>query len=244
MHKVFITYHHGRDQFYKEQLVRFNTIAPVFIDRSVDTGDISDDLDDQTIREKIRDEYLRDSTVTIVLVGQATQKRKHVDWEIYSSMFDGAVNKRSGILVVLLPDANPQVSFHAAHESEKATVYPEYKTWVSVTTEAEFRRRYPLMPDRLIDNLVARLPHLAHPALAEEGGDVVMADRGSGGERHCVRISSLRSGGPRRGVRACECTSRPPRALASPSASRPWGSPPRPRTQDRPSPRRCCRLHC
>ncbi len=156
MHKVFISYHHGRDQFYKEQLVRFNTIAPVFIDRSVDTSDISDDLDDQAIREKIRDEYLRDSTVTIMLVGQETQKRKHVDWEIYSSMFDGAVNKRSGNLVVLLPDANPQVSFHAAHESEKATVYPEYKTWVPVTTEAEFRRRYPLMPDRLIDNLVAR----------------------------------------------------------------------------------------
>ena len=53
----------------------------------MDTGDISDELSDARIREKIRDEYLRDSTGTIVLVGTETKRRKHVDWEIYSSMY-------------------------------------------------------------------------------------------------------------------------------------------------------------
>ena len=38
------------------------------MDRSVDTGEIPDNLEDEQIRELIRDEYLRDSTVTIVLV--------------------------------------------------------------------------------------------------------------------------------------------------------------------------------
>lgn len=66
----------------------------IFIDQSVPTGDISDGVSDEYIRELIRDEYLRDSTVTIVLVGTETARRKHVDWEIYSSMYDGRVNKK------------------------------------------------------------------------------------------------------------------------------------------------------
>ena len=102
VHKVFVSYHHDNDQRYREDLVSINNRHEVFIDRSVDTGDISDDLDDQTIREKIRDEYLRDSSVTILLVGTETKNRKHIDWEIYSSMIDGRVNKKSGILVCKL----------------------------------------------------------------------------------------------------------------------------------------------
>ncbi len=109
MHKVFISYHHANDQYYKEKLLRLNDNYkafygnPIFIDKSVDTGEISEDLSDETIREKIRDEYLQDSTVTILLVGTETKNRKHIDWELYSSMYNGKVNKQSGILVVNLP---------------------------------------------------------------------------------------------------------------------------------------------
>ena len=93
-HKVFISYHHSNDLKYKEALIKFNEQHDIFIDRSVDTGDIDNNLDDNAVRQKIRDEYLRDSSVTIVLVGTETRRRKHVDWEIYSSMYDGAVNKK------------------------------------------------------------------------------------------------------------------------------------------------------
>jgi hypothetical protein len=125
----------------------------MFIDMSVDTGDVTEDLDDQTIRRIIRDDYLRDSSVTIVLVGQETKRRKHVDWEIYSSMYDGPINKKSGILVVSLPSTN--CSFcTASHDGEKIAVYPEYSSWVSITDRAEYERRYPFMPDRLVDNLL------------------------------------------------------------------------------------------
>ena len=88
-HKVFISYHHGNDQAHKEALTEFNDKYGVFTDASVDSGDIDDELDDEAIREKIRDEYLQDSSVTIVLVGTETRRRKHVDWEIYSSMRSG-----------------------------------------------------------------------------------------------------------------------------------------------------------
>ena len=66
MHKVFISYHHLNDQWYKDELVRIGEQNAIFIDASVDTGDIQDHLTDEVIRQKIRDEYLRDSTVTIL----------------------------------------------------------------------------------------------------------------------------------------------------------------------------------
>ncbi len=153
MHKVFVSYHHYNDQDYKEYLDTINNRYEVFIDRSVDTGDISNDLDDQTIREKIRDEYLRDSSVTILLVGTETKNRKHVDWEIYSSMIDGKVNKKSGILVVNLPSTG-STNYTAAHQSEKPAVYPECKKWIYIDERAEYERRYPYVPARIIDNLL------------------------------------------------------------------------------------------
>ena len=153
MHKVFISYHHENDQWYKDYLVRVGYQYSIFIDRSVDTGDIPDHLSDQDIREIIRDEYLQDSTVTIVLVGTETRRRKHVDWEIYSSMYDGRVNKKSGILVIMLPptDYGP---IHVAHGQSEKALYPDVTSWVSFESRAEYEHRYPYMPDRLIDNLL------------------------------------------------------------------------------------------
>ena len=126
MHNVFISYHHRNDQYYKNALLELGRSIGVFIDKSVDTADISERLSDQAIREKIRDEYLRDSTVTVLLAGLETKGRKHIDWELYSSMFDGVRNKKSGILVVTLPATNCTY-FTAVHhgEDEKRVIYPE-----------------------------------------------------------------------------------------------------------------------
>ena len=152
MHKVFISYHHCKDQDYKDDLVTLARQHEVFIDKSVDTGDIDDSLPDERIREIIRDEYLRDSTVTIVLVGQDTKRRKHVDWEIYSSMFDGKVNKKSGVVVVNLPGTSNY--FTAPRQQERKVVYPDIQDWTTINTRAEYERRYPHMPARIVDNLL------------------------------------------------------------------------------------------
>lgn len=153
MHSVFISYHHANDQLYKESLLLLNRQYRIFIDQSVDTSEIDDDLDDKTIRELIRDEYLRDSSVTILLVGIETKNRKHVDWEIYSSMYDGLVNKKSGILVINLPTTGCTY-FTATHQAEKETVYPEVTSWMLIDERSEYERRYPYMPNRIIDNLL------------------------------------------------------------------------------------------
>ena len=154
MHKVFISYHHDLDQDYKNYLVWMGAEYKIFLDRSVDTGDISEDLSDESIRTKIRDEYLRDSTVTIVLVGLETKRRKHIDWEIYSSMIDGQVNKKSGILVVSLPFTEDNSVIITSHSGEKEIVYPEIDTWVNIASRTEYQRLFPYMPDRIIDNLL------------------------------------------------------------------------------------------
>ena len=152
VHKVFISHHHANDQYYKNDLVEFGEKNRIFVDRSVDTGDIGDDLSDESIRKKIRDEYLRDSTVTIVLVGTETKRRKHIDGEIHSSMYDGAVNKRSGVLVINLPTIGSEC-VEAAHGELEKTLYPDITSWSSFN-RAEYERRYPYMPERIIDNLV------------------------------------------------------------------------------------------
>lgn len=152
-HNVFISYHHANDQYYKEELMRLNEIHNIFIDFSVDTGDIDENLDDNTIKQKIRDEYLKDSSVTILLVGTETKNRKHIDWELYSSMFDGTVNKKSGILVINLPSISCNY-YTATHNREKELVYPENQTWMTIDSRVEYEKRYPYMPARIIDNLL------------------------------------------------------------------------------------------
>ena len=132
-------------------MLSINQQHRIFIDKSVHAGDIPDHLDDQIIR----DDYLRDSTVTILLVGTETKCRKHVDCEVYSSMIDGTFNKKSGILVVNLPPTGCELGTAAHGSRGKTRVYPDVLNWTTVDTYAGFHRRYPFMPDRIIDNLLA-----------------------------------------------------------------------------------------
>lgn len=103
-HKVFVSFHHGNDWNYRlafEEL--FANTYNVMVSKSVQIGDISENISTETVRQKIRDEYLRDSTVTVVLIGSQTWQRKHVDWEIASSIRDTQYNPRSGLLGIILP---------------------------------------------------------------------------------------------------------------------------------------------
>ena len=155
MHKVFVSFHHANDQWYKDELVKWGTENNVFIDGSVDMGEIPDNWDAQHIREYIRDNHLKDTTVTILLVGTETKNRKHIDWELFSSMYDGKVNKKSGILVINLPSVCCQYHTLCTKE-EKEAILPNQKTWISINDRSEFERRYPYMPARIIDNLLKK----------------------------------------------------------------------------------------
>ena len=99
-HNVFISYHHENDQGYKDQFV--DMYGHLFIDHSVYPGEYDDDLSEEYIKRLIREEKITDSTVIIVLVGEETYNRKHVDWEISAALSKKA-GGYSGLLGIILP---------------------------------------------------------------------------------------------------------------------------------------------
>ena len=101
-HNVFISYH-DEDREHRDRFVR--NMGDSIIDRSVQVDDIDDtNLQVETIRQYIRDEYIADATVTIVLIGPCTWQRKYVDWEIGASLRDTRNNSRCGLLGTILPN--------------------------------------------------------------------------------------------------------------------------------------------
>lgn len=152
-HRIFISFHHDNDQEYKDTLSEWGEKNGIFTDCSIEMGEIPDDWEPQKIREYIRDEHLKDTSVTILLVGTETKNRKHIDWELFSSMYDGKKNKKSGLLVINLPSVN--CSYHTlCSQEEKNAILPDEKNWITITDRTEFERRYPYMPARIIDNLL------------------------------------------------------------------------------------------
>lgn len=107
-HKVFISHYHADSEEVKKFIDKFTKEKDVFIPKIVgddyDTTINSDDSD--YIMRKIREKYLTDSTVTIVLIGDDTWGRKYVDWEIASTLRNDYNNKRSGLIGIFLPGRN------------------------------------------------------------------------------------------------------------------------------------------
>lgn len=162
-HKVFISYYHKDDQCYKNQLINMCEVNPetlecqsLFDDYSVHENEIDDTgLTSEQIRRIIRDEYIKDATVLILLCGQNTKKRKHIDWEIHAAMYNSEKNPQMGILVINLPTINQ--SIHSSTEEEKPLL-SDNEQWFSIKTKQEYEKNFPYMPSRIIDNFVKEVP--------------------------------------------------------------------------------------
>lgn len=102
-HKVFVSYHHENDQARANYLRNTYGSDNTLIDRSL--TDAYDDSTDDEILSLIRTYHLKNSTVTIVLIGSETANRKWVDWEIYSSLRPYGDRSRNGLLGIYLPTA-------------------------------------------------------------------------------------------------------------------------------------------
>ena len=88
--------------------------------------------------------------MTIVLVGTETRNRKHVDWELYSSMRDSDNNPKSGIIAIMLPSTGC-----TDHKNEDTEVFPIFSGWHKVTSREECKQDYPYLPERIIDQVVS-----------------------------------------------------------------------------------------
>lgn len=158
MHSVFISYHHSNDQAWKDDLDRFAEKHRVFENHSVSLGDIPQNLQDERVHQFIKDEYLSNSTVTIVLVGKETKYRKHVDWEIYSSMLKNESNDQSGILVINLPTIDTGLDWLPTDSDDAIAPFFGQQTVETLSTREKFKRAFPYMPIRIIDSLGGGVP--------------------------------------------------------------------------------------
>lgn len=97
MHKAFLSYHHANEQDLKDYIID-NFGGENFIDKSVSDGDISTTINEESIMRKIREEYLADTTVTVVLIGAETKNRKFVNSEIQASLWGDNYNGLIGVI--------------------------------------------------------------------------------------------------------------------------------------------------
>lgn len=115
-HKCFISYK-KEDKSFKDSLVQLMDQSDI-IDKSLDYVINSDNGD--YICQKIREGYLKDSTVTIFLIGEHSKENDGTDyygrdnnsfikWELQASLFNGSNNTRNGILGVVLPNMYDKV---------------------------------------------------------------------------------------------------------------------------------------
>lgn len=107
--KCFISYHH-RDQGEVNSFIRtFDHNHDLFISRGLGeemTNDIISSTDTDYVMRRIRERFLSDSTVTILMLGRCTWARRYVDWEIQASLRRGINTTPNGLLAIKLPSFN------------------------------------------------------------------------------------------------------------------------------------------
>lgn len=160
-HKVFVSFHE-RDRKYRQFFAR--NMGSDFVDRSVKPGDIDPKLKVDTTRTKIRDDFIAEATVTVVLIGICTWQRKHVDWEIGSSLRKTQKNPRCGLIGILLPThpnyrtrkyqpslIPPRLADNADPDCAYADIYKWPDPWHTDSVRGwihqAFERRYVNIPD-------------------------------------------------------------------------------------------------
>ncbi|MGW0599612.1 TIR domain-containing protein [Streptomyces sp. NPDC002776] len=152
-HKCFISYHGADAQEVLSFVTKYESVLiPRVIGITEEDPAISSD-DTEYIMDTIRDKYLADSTVTIVMVGACTWSRKFIDWEIYSSLRRDRVNRLNGLMGIQLPSAavsNAQVPSRLGENLKKAGDSDAYaRYWSYPTSESSLR-------DLIEDAFVAR----------------------------------------------------------------------------------------
>ncbi len=109
--KVFISYHQNDKDEVEDFCSTFDYERDVCITRALGVGmeqDIIDSTNTDYVMRRIREAYLKDSTVTIALIGKCTWARRYIDWEIQASLRHGEIVTPNGLIGIVLPSAGRQ----------------------------------------------------------------------------------------------------------------------------------------
>ena len=161
--KCFISYHHDDEGEVENFINEFDHDQDVLIARGIGagmSGDIIRSTDDDYIKQRIRELYLRDTTVTVVMVGKCTWTRKFVDWEIAASLRNTSTATRSGLMAITLPSAadhwNKRLpdraddNFHDVNGYARWWKYP--KSSAGLADMIETAHTYRTTRDHLVEN--------------------------------------------------------------------------------------------
>ena len=103
--RCFISYHHA-DELEVQAFLETYSNSHVFTHRALGldmANDIVNSNDTDYVMRRIREQYMQNTSVTIVMVGQNTWKRRYVDWEIAASLRNGFGSPANGLLGIKLP---------------------------------------------------------------------------------------------------------------------------------------------
>lgn len=109
-HKVYISFK-TEDRNYKEEVQSWEHLD--YVDKSLNMPINSNDAD--YILRRIREDYLRDSTVTIFLIGERSAEslgsweQQYIKGELQASLYNGTGNTKNGILGVVLPSMEDRI---------------------------------------------------------------------------------------------------------------------------------------
>ncbi len=97
--RLFVSYQHSNDQGWYDLFVStFGDAYELFSDNSVDRAIRSEAT--MYLDRRIREEYISGTSITVVLCGSETWKRKFVDWELHATL-----DKEHALLAIVLPTA-------------------------------------------------------------------------------------------------------------------------------------------
>ena len=102
--KVFISFYQADRTEVDAFIKKWADDEGVFIAKALgasDNDDFISSTDPAYVMTRIRQKYLGDSTVTIVLLGKCTHSRRYVDWELKTSLRRGEYTP-NGVMGILL----------------------------------------------------------------------------------------------------------------------------------------------
>jgi len=134
-HRCFVSYHVDDEDEVNDFLDDFgDQIIATVVGVTAD-DDFVDSDDTDYIMNQIRERYLGNTTVTIVLVGECTWTRKFVDWEVYSSLRKYKGYPLSGLVAITLPSiANLQGRRLPARVDDNVNDDKLYARWMKYPT--------------------------------------------------------------------------------------------------------------
>lgn len=149
--KIFVSYHHGNDQWYYNEFSRFfSDTYDVIQDSSL--GRAVDSDDPEYVIRRIRENNITGTSCTIILCGAQTPQRKYVDWEIKATL-----DKGHGLIGINLPSSISNSNGVVVPDRFNDNYHSGYAVWIqwqglapqAITQAIELANS---MPSNLINN--------------------------------------------------------------------------------------------